>query len=101
MAIYISHKLVLSARLNMKVASWGYCVLVFDSSGEPATHPGHSSAVVPDFSGSEFEVGRISSCDDVATRDERSPMGCRSSLYQFFLFIFGQCSGQLITFDIL
>ena len=69
----------------MKVASWGYCVLVFDSSGEPATHPGETVAdVVPDLSGSEFEVGRPSSHDDVATDGERSPMGCRSSLYQFF-----------------
>ena len=69
----------------MKVASWGYCVLVFDSSGEPETHPGDASAVVvPDLSGSEFEVGRPSSCDDVATRDERSSMGCISSWYQFF-----------------
>ena len=84
MAIHISHKLVFSARLNMKVASWGYCVLVFDSSGEPATHPGDTVADVPDFSGSEFEVGRPSSRDDVATHDERSPMGYTSGLYQFF-----------------
>ena len=55
---------------------------------EPATHPGDISAVVPEFSGSEFEVGRLSSCDDVATRDERSPMGYTSSLYHF-LIIFG------------
>ena len=84
MAIHISYELVFSARLNMKVASWGYCVLVFDPSGEPATHPGDTSAIVPDFPGSEFEVGRISSCDDVVTHDKRSPMGCTSSLYQFF-----------------
>ena len=71
----------------MKVASWGYCVLVFDSSGEPVTHHGDTSAVVPDFPGSEFEVGRISPCDDVATPDERSPMGCTSNLYQFFHII--------------
>ena len=84
----------------MKVASRGYCVLVFDSSGEPATHPGDASAVVvPDLSGSEFEVGRSSSCDEVATRDERSPMGCISSLYQFF-YIIWQCSGQLIVFGV-
>ena len=82
--MHISHKLVFSARLNKKVASWGYCVSVFDSSGEPATHPGDTSAIVPDFPASEFEVGRISSCDDVATADKRSPMGCTSSLYQFF-----------------
>ena len=58
-------------------------VLVFDASGEPATHPGDTSgvAVVPDLSGSEFEVGRPPSHDDVATHDEISPMGCRSSLY--------------------
>ena len=60
------------------------CVSVFDSSGEPATHPGGNAVVVPDLSGSEFEVGRPSSHDDVATDVERSPMGCRSSLYQFF-----------------
>ena len=84
----------------MKVASWGYCVLVFDSSGEPATHLGDASAVVvSDLSGSEFEVGCPSSCDDVATRDERSPMGCRSSLYEFS-YIIWQCSGQLIVFGI-
>ena len=83
----------------MKVASWGYCVLVFDSSGEPATHPGGISAVVPGFSGNEFEVGRLSSCDDVATRDEKSPMGCTSSLYRFF-YIIWQCSGQMIMFGI-
>ena len=81
MAIHIYHKLVFSARLIMKVASWGYCILVFDSSGELALHPGDISAVVPDLSGSEFEVGRMSSCNDLATRDERSPMGCTSSLY--------------------
>ena len=69
----------------MKVASWGYCVLVFDSSAEPATHPGDASAVaVPVLFGSEFEARHPSSCDDVATRDERSPMGFTSSLYQFF-----------------
>ena len=83
----------------MKVASWGYCVLVFDSSGEPTTHPGDTSAVVPDFSGSEFEVGHLSSCDDLATGDKRSPMGCTSSLYQLF-YIIWQCSVQVIMFDI-
>ena len=71
----------------MQGASWGYCVLVFDSSGEPATHPRDASGAVPDFSGSEFEVGRLSSCDDVATPDERSPMGYTSSLYHFIYFI--------------
>ena len=69
------------------------CVLVFDSFGEPATHPGGNAVVVPGLSGSEFEVGRPSSHDDVATDGERSPMGCRSSLCQFFdirLAMFGR-----------
>ena len=57
---------------------------MFDSSGEPATRPGETAVGFPDLSGSEFEVGRPSSHDDVATASERSPMGCRSSLYHFF-----------------
>ena len=94
MAIHISHKLVFSARLNMKVASWGYYVLVFDSSGEPATQPGDTAVVVvPDLSGSEFEVGRPFSHEDVATPGERSPMGCRSSLCDLshYSAMFGTC----------
>ena len=83
----------------MKVASWGYFVLVFDSSGEPATHPGESAVVVPDLSGSEFEVGRPSSHDDVATPNERSPMGCRSSLCYFSTFS-GNVRDILIRFGI-
>ena len=70
----------------MKVASWGY-VLVFDSSGEPATHPRDISAIVPDVSGSEVEVGRMSSGYDIASHDIGSPMGCTSSLYHFFRII--------------
>ena len=31
-ATHIFHKLVINARLFMKKASWGFCVLVFDSS---------------------------------------------------------------------
>ena len=38
-ATHIFHKLVFSARLFMKKASWGCCVLVFDSPGDPAVHP--------------------------------------------------------------
>ena len=83
----------------MKVASWGYCVLVFDSSGEPATRVGETAVVVPDLSGSEFEVGRPSSHDDVATPVERSPMGYRSSLYHFST-LFGNVRDMLMTFGI-
>ena len=48
---------------------------MFDSSWEPATHLGENAVVGPDLSGSDFEVGRPSSHDDVATHGERSPMG--------------------------
>ena len=61
---------------------------MFDSSGEPATQFGERAVVVPDLSGSEFEVGRPSSHDDVATVIERSPMGCRSS-WCYFSTLFG------------
>ena len=80
MAIHIFHKLVTSARLNMRMASWRYCFLVFDSSGEPAAHPGDAFSVVPGCSGSEFEVGRPTSCDDIPSLEKRSPRGCASSL---------------------
>ena len=79
-ATHVLHKLVLSARLFMKMTSRGYCVLVYDSAGEPAARPDDGFADVPDFSGSEFEVGRATSCDDVLSLEKRSPMGCASRL---------------------
>ena len=79
-AIHILHRLVSSARLNMKMASWGYCVLEYDSAGQLAARPENALVVVPDCSGSEFEVGRATSCGDVPSLAKRSPMGCASSL---------------------
>ena len=64
----------------MKMASWGYCVLVYDSDGEPAACPDDAFTDVPGCSGSEFEAGRATSCDDVPSLEKRSPMGCASSL---------------------
>ena len=61
-ATHIFHKLVLSARLFMKKASWGYCVSVFASSGEPAALPRNSDSCAPGGSGIDFEVGRTTSC---------------------------------------
>ena len=80
MAIYVFHILVPSARLNMKMASWGYCVLVYFSAGNPAACPDNAFAEVPGCSGSEFELGRATTCNDVPTLEKRSPMGCASSL---------------------
>ena len=39
---HIFHKLVISAHLFMKMISWGYCVLVYNCSGEPFVRPGFS-----------------------------------------------------------
>ena len=74
------HKLVNSARLIMKKASWGCFVLVFDSSGEPAGHPDFSDSFAPGFSGTEFEVGRTS-CEDGLGAKVHAPMDYESSMY--------------------
>ena len=46
-AAHIFHRLPISARLFMKKASWGCCVLVFNSSSEPAVHPEISDLCAP------------------------------------------------------
>ena len=79
-ATHIFHELVFSARLFMKKASWGCCVLVFDSCGEPAGHPEFSDSCTPDCSGTEFEVGRITSCEDIFGATVHAPMGYESSM---------------------
>ena len=76
-AIHFSHKLVFSARLYMKMASWGFCVLVFDSSGEPANRAEEMISGVPCSFGAEFVVGRSTSENQAATD---APMEIPSSL---------------------
>ena len=58
MAIYILHRLVYSARLFMKMASWGFCVLVFESSGELGDRPQKTECRLPYSSGTKFDVRR-------------------------------------------
>ena len=79
-ATHIFHKLVISARLFMKKPSWGCCVLVFDSSCEPAGHPKFSDSCAPGYSGTEFEVGRTS-CEDGVGATVHAPLGYESSMY--------------------
>ena len=79
-ATHVFHKLVNSARPIMKKASWGCCVLVFDSSGEPAGHPGFSDSCARVCSATEFEVGRTSGEDGLGAI-VHSPMDCESSMY--------------------
>ena len=96
-ATHIFHKLVNSARLFMKKASWGCFVLVFDSSGEPAGHPDFSESCAPGFPGTEFEVGRTSCEVGVgatvhAPMDYESSMYCSTSCFKGFLAQFHLCS---------
>ena len=78
-ATHIFHKLVISARIFKKKASWGRCVLVFDLFGEPAGHPDFSDFCAPGCSGTEFEVGRTS-CEDGVGTPVRAPMDYESSM---------------------
>ena len=64
----------------MKKALWGCFVLLFDSSGEPAHHPGFSDFCAPGCSGTEFEVGRTS-CEDGVGATVHAPMEYESSMY--------------------
>ena len=80
-ATHIFHKLVFSAPLFMKKAPWGYCVLVFDSSGEPAAHPRVSDSFAPGGPGTEFEVARTTSCEEEgADAAMNAPMDYDSSI---------------------
>ena len=79
-ATHIFHKLVNSARLFMKKASWGCFILVFDSFDEPAGHPEFSDSCAPGCSGTEFEVGRTL-CEDGLSATVHAPMDYESSVY--------------------
>ena len=89
-ATHIFHKLVFSARLSMKKASWGYCVLVFDSSGGAFAHPGNSYSCAPGGSRTEFEVGRTMSCEESADASMNAPMDYESSMSLFFNSTLGE-----------
>ena len=80
MAIYILHELVNSARLFMKMASWGFCVLVFGSSGEVDDRPQETDCGVLVSLGSKFVVGRSTSCEEATGASTGAPMEIPSSL---------------------
>ena len=80
MTTHIFYKLVFSAHLFMKKASWGCCVLVFNLSGEPAVHPEFSDSCAPGCLGTEFEAGRTTSCEDGVGATVYAPMDCESSM---------------------
>ena len=74
MAIHILHELVYSARLFMKMASWGFCVLVFESSGELGDRPQETEYGVPYSSGTKFVAERSTSYEDAAGASTGAPM---------------------------
>ena len=80
MVAMVFHKLAFSARLFMKKASWGSCVLVLDSSGEAAVHPNIRDCCAPDCSGTEFEVRRTTSCEEGVGATVKAPMDYESSM---------------------
>ena len=79
--IHIFHKLEISARLYMEMASWGFSVLVFDSFGEPANCPKETVCGVPCSSGTEFAVGRSTSEEEAVGAATGAPMEIPSSLW--------------------
>ena len=79
-ATHFLQKLVISARLFMKRASWGCFVLVFDSSGEPAGHREFNDSCAPGCSWTEFEVGHTS-CEDSVGATVHAPMDYESSMH--------------------
>ena len=80
-AIHIFRRLVFSARLYMKMASWGFCVLEFDSSGEPANLSEEMVCCVPCSSGAKLLVGRSTSEEVVVGASVGAPMEFPSSFH--------------------
>ena len=71
----------------MKKPSWGCCVLVFDSSGDPALPPEGSDFCAPGCSGTQFEVGRTTSCEKRVGATVSAPMDYESSRNCFKFWI--------------
>ena len=79
-AIHILQKLVYSARLFMKMASWGFCVLVFEPSGELGDRSQETQGGVPYNSGTKFVVGCSTSYEEATGASTGAPMEIPSSL---------------------
>ena len=60
---------------------------MFDSSGEPAAHPGSSDSCALGSSGTEFEVGRTTSSEEVADALMNAPMDHESSSGYFYFCV--------------
>ena len=88
-ATHIFHKLVDSARLFMKKASWGSFVSELDSSGDLARQPELSDPFARVCSGTEVEVGRTSGEDSHGAAIV-APHGFRVKYAYFYVFVVGE-----------
>ena len=65
----------------MKMASWGFCVLVFESSGELGDRLQETECGVPYSSGTKTVVGRSTSYEEATGASTGAPMEIPSSLW--------------------
>ena len=79
-ATHFFQKLVISARLYVKMASWGFCILVFDSSGEPVNRPEEMVCGFRTVPETIFVVGRSTSEEEANGASSGAPMEIPSSL---------------------
>ena len=56
----------------MKMTSWGCCVLVYDCSGELVVRPIEPGLPRTDVFGSEFEIGAITSEEEINKKTKRA-----------------------------
>ena len=64
----------------MKMASWSFCVLVFEPSGKLGDRPPETECGVPYSSGTKFVVRRSTSYEEGAGASTGDPMEIPSSL---------------------
>ena len=77
------------------MTSWGYCVLVYNCSGEPFVHPDISGTSRIDVVGSEFEIVAPTSEEDVWKGGSRKNLSRLLLRVRFFLiYIVDLSSGQ-------
>ena len=64
----------------MKKASWGHCVLVFDSTSQPSVDPENNDSCAAGGYQTEFEVGRTTSCEVGVDATVSAPIAYESSM---------------------
>ena len=88
------------ARCNMKMTSWGCCVLVYDRSGEPVVHSNEPGLPRTDFwvwdRRADFWRRGWEEEKSVKARSKESSRGCSWELFALYstLQVFGHISGS-------